>query len=105
MWFFFIFWLLSSINSIDVKIAKNALRLMETASAAHPCALWNIMPYKGKHNIYLFSMVYVTVEFPIQECVELFQVLFPRHCIERLQKKECLGVVMDVLRKVAKCTV
>ena len=53
-----------NINSIDVKIAKNALRLMDTASLAHPCALSSIalsVPYKGKHNIYLFS-----VEFPIK---------------------------------------
>ena len=52
-----IFFTFRNINSIDVKIAKNALRLMDTASAAHPYALSNSvwsLPNKGKHNIYLF---------------------------------------------------
>ena len=48
-----------NINSIDEKIAKNALRLMETASVAHPCALSDIeatVPYKENSCVYLFSV-------------------------------------------------
>ena len=47
---------------IDVKIAKNALHLMGTASAAHPYTLPDTeapLPYKGKHSI--------SVEFPISD--------------------------------------
>ena len=65
-----IFWPLRNINSIDVKTAKNALRLMDAASLAHPYALSNIVLsvlYKGKHNIYLFS-----VEFPISPILQRY---------------------------------
>ena len=46
-----------NINFIDVKIAKNALRLMETASVAHPCALSDIVatvPYKAKIAVFIY---------------------------------------------------
>ena len=55
----FNFLMFRNIYSIDVKIAKNALRLMETASFAHPCALSDIVatvPYKENCCVYLFSM-------------------------------------------------
>ena len=48
-----------NINSIDVKIAKTAVRFMDTASAAHPYVLSDIvapLPYEGKHNLYLLSV-------------------------------------------------
>ena len=53
------FFTFTNIYSIDVKIAKNALRLMETASIAHPCALSDIVatvPYKENCCAYLFSV-------------------------------------------------
>ena len=51
--FFFTF---RNFYSIDVKIAKNALRFMDTASVAHPCALSDIdatAPYKESLCVYM----------------------------------------------------
>ena len=45
-----------NINTFDVKIAKNALRLVDTASVAHPHTLSDIvlpLPYKG-NRLYIF---------------------------------------------------
>ena len=48
---------------------------MDTASLAHPCALLSIVlsvPYKGKHNIYLFI-----VEFPIVDFYRIGTAYWP----------------------------